>query len=165
MALPLSYNLRSVMVRWKVTVLAIGGIALAVAVLVVLMAMASGFRTALGATGSTENGIVVQRGSGSGADLILQPRAPQSGRVGSPHRQGKDGLLTSPEIVIVASLKRLTDGEPTNITVRGVTRAPSRCAPASPSRQGRNFTSGLNEIIVGGAHRRGASSRLELGRR
>ena len=49
MALPLSYNLRNVVVRWKVTVLAIGGIALVVAVLVILMAMASGFRIALGA--------------------------------------------------------------------------------------------------------------------
>ena len=47
MALPLSYNVRNIVVRWKVTLLAIGGIALVVAVLLVLTAMANGFRVAL----------------------------------------------------------------------------------------------------------------------
>ena len=36
MALPLSYNIRNLIVRWKVTLLAIGGIALVVAVMLVL---------------------------------------------------------------------------------------------------------------------------------
>ena len=35
MALPLSYNIRNIAVRWKVTLLAVGGIALVVAVLLV----------------------------------------------------------------------------------------------------------------------------------
>ena len=52
MALPLSYNIRNIAVRWQVTVLAVGGIALVVAVLLVLTAMANGFRMALRATGS-----------------------------------------------------------------------------------------------------------------
>ena len=37
MALPLSYNVRNLVVRWRVTTLAIGAIALVVAVLVVLV--------------------------------------------------------------------------------------------------------------------------------
>ena len=36
MALPLSYNVRNIAVRWQVTLLAVGGIALVVAVLLVL---------------------------------------------------------------------------------------------------------------------------------
>ena len=44
MALPLSYNVRNVRVRWQVTLLAIGGIALVVAVFAVLMSMSEGFR-------------------------------------------------------------------------------------------------------------------------
>src|SRR5262245_58557720 len=51
MALPLSYNIRSLYVRRKLTLLAIGGIALVIAVLVVLIAMANGFSVALRATG------------------------------------------------------------------------------------------------------------------
>ena len=44
MALPLSYNVRNVRVRWQVTLLAVFGIALVVAVFVVLMAMLGGLR-------------------------------------------------------------------------------------------------------------------------
>ena len=63
MALPLSYNARNLQVRWKVTLLAISGIALVVAVFIILVAMSAGFRLALRATGSPENAILVQRGA------------------------------------------------------------------------------------------------------
>ena len=43
MALPLSYNVRNVRIRWQVTLLAISGIALVVAVFTVLMSMSEGF--------------------------------------------------------------------------------------------------------------------------
>ncbi len=65
MALPLSYNVRNVRVRWQVTLLAIVGIALVVAVFVVLMSMSEGFKAALRSTGRPDNAIIVQRGSGS----------------------------------------------------------------------------------------------------
>jgi len=67
MALPLYYNVRNVRVRWQVTLLAIGGIALVVAVFAVLMSMAEGFRAALKSTGRTDNAIIFQRGSASHA--------------------------------------------------------------------------------------------------
>ena len=52
MALPLSYNIRNLRVRWTVTLLAVLGIALVVAVFVVLLAMGAGFSLALRSTGS-----------------------------------------------------------------------------------------------------------------
>ena len=65
MALPLSYNVRNVRKRWQVTLLAISGIALVVAVFTVLMSMSEGFAIALRATGREGNAMVVQRGSAS----------------------------------------------------------------------------------------------------
>ena len=65
MALPISYNVRNVIVRWKVTLLALAGISLVVGVLIALTAMANGFSKALAATGSADNAIVTQRGSDS----------------------------------------------------------------------------------------------------
>ena len=62
MALPITYNVRNVRVRWQVTLLAVCGIALVVAVFAVLMSMAEGFRRTLRATGRTDNAIIVQRG-------------------------------------------------------------------------------------------------------
>jgi putative ABC transport system permease protein len=61
MALPISYNVRNLRVRWQVTLLAIIGIALVVGVFVVLGAMAAGFRIALRSTGRTDNVIVLQK--------------------------------------------------------------------------------------------------------
>jgi ABC-type lipoprotein release transport system permease subunit len=46
-AVPLSYSLRNIRVRWRLTLLAVVGITLVVAVFTVLMAMAEGFRAAL----------------------------------------------------------------------------------------------------------------------
>src|SRR5262245_54989303 len=65
MALPLYYNVRNVRVHWQVTLLAICGIALVVAVFTVLMSMSAGFAQALRSTGRTDNAIVFQRGSAS----------------------------------------------------------------------------------------------------
>ena len=65
MALPLSYNIRNLRQRWKVTLLAVFGIGLVVAVFVTLLAMENGFRIALRSTGSPLNGIITQRGSTS----------------------------------------------------------------------------------------------------
>ena len=65
MPLPLAYNVRNVAVRWKASLLAVLGIALVVAVLIVLSAMSAGFRATLGATGTDHNAIVTQKGSQS----------------------------------------------------------------------------------------------------
>src|ERR687895_103350 len=78
MALPFSYNIRNVIVRWRVTTLAIGAIALVVAVLIVLISMAQGFRLALQATGSTDNAVLTQRFDGR-ADLGHLPRQRERG--------------------------------------------------------------------------------------
>ena len=86
MALPLSYNVSNMIVRWKVTLLAIGGIALVVAVMLVLTAMSNGFRAALRSTGSPDNAIVVQRGANARADLGLQPRQREHDHRGRPRR-------------------------------------------------------------------------------
>jgi hypothetical protein len=81
-SLPLSYNIRNLIVRWQVTLLAIGGIALVVAVMLVLVAISNGFRMALRTTGSPENVMVVQRSAAVGAERRLQPRIgePDHGR-------------------------------------------------------------------------------------
>jgi putative ABC transport system permease protein len=63
MALPIRYNIRNLRQRWKVTLLAIFGIALVVAAVVVIASMGAGFQAALRATGTDNNAIVTQRGS------------------------------------------------------------------------------------------------------
>ncbi|HEV8120913.1 MAG TPA: ABC transporter permease [Candidatus Polarisedimenticolia bacterium] len=150
MALPLSYNARNLLVRWKVTLLAIFGIALVVTVLVTLTAMSKGFQQALAETGSPDNGIIVQRGSGSELTSFFSREHRNLLEADERIARGADGKpLASPDIVIVANLKRKADGEPTNVTVRGVTPVAFQVRRGLAITAGRNFTPGLNEIIVG----------------
>lgn len=150
MALPISYNVRNLFVRWKVTLLAICGIAMVVTVFVILLSMASGFRLALRATGSTKNAIVVQQGSTS--ELTSGFTRAQADQIAVDNRVavGSDGKpLASPEIVIVANMPKRSTGLATNITVRAVTQKAFEVRNEIKIIQGRNFTPGLYEIIVG----------------
>jgi len=165
MALPISYNVRSLIVRWKVTLLAIGGIALVVTVLVVLSAMANGFLQTLIATGDPANAIVVQRGSGSELTSFFSREHRNLIEADARIARGADGLaLTSPEIVIVANLKRKADAEPTNVTVRGVTPKAFEVRTGIKVVNGRPFTPGLGEVIVGEKIARRIAG-LEIGQR
>src|SRR5215470_5050759 len=115
MAVPLSYNVRSLYVRRKLTMLAVGGIALVIAVLIVLMAMANGFRVALSATGSPINAIVTQRGSSSELTSGITHESAQV------LRDDHGRALFSPELVVVANVRR-KDGADINVTIRGVSQ-------------------------------------------
>lgn len=150
MPLPISYNVRNVRTRWQVNVLAISGIGLVVAVFVVLLSMEAGFRAALRATGRAENAIVVQRGSASELTSWVPLEHRNLIVVDSRVARGADGQpLASPEIVVVSNMPRRTDGVPANVSVRGVTRKAFEVRGGIEIRQGRNFTPGLSEVILG----------------
>jgi len=150
MALPISYNVRNLRARWQVTLLAIFGIGLVVAVLVVLLAMSAGFHEALRATGRTDNAVVVQRGSASELTSAVPLDHRQIIEVDERVARGDDGKpLSSPEIVVVTAQPRRTDGEPANVTVRGVTPRAFEVRSGIEIADGRNFTPGLYEVIVG----------------
>src|SRR3954468_19774700 len=113
MALPISYNVRNLVVRWKVTLLAVGGIALVVAVFVILLSMSEGFRTALRSTGRTDNAMIVQRGSASELTSWVPQDQRQRLEVDGRVARAADGSpMSSPEIVVVSNLPRVTDGQP-----------------------------------------------------
>jgi len=150
MALPLYYNVRNVRVRWQLTLLAIFGIALVVAVFAVLMSMSAGFEAALRSTGRLDNAIVVQRGSGSeltsGIPLADRNMILVDDRVA---RDPKGQPLASWELVVVIGLPRASDGQPANVTLRAVTPRAFEVRGGITVVEGRAFTPGLDEVIVG----------------
>jgi len=162
-AIPLYYNVRNVRGRWQVTLLAIFGIALVVAVFTVLMAMSEGFAAALKSTGRSDNAIVVQRGSGS----ELTSAVPLADRamlvVDERVARGADGQpLASWELVVVMSMPKRSDGQPTNVTLRAVTPRAFEVRGGIDVVEGRRFTPGLDEVIVG-RKLTGRIAGLELG--
>ncbi|HZD30145.1 MAG TPA: FtsX-like permease family protein [Candidatus Angelobacter sp.] len=150
MALPIVYNVRSLGQRWKVTLLAVFGIALVVAVFVTLLSMQAGFRISLRSTGSPQNGIVTQRGSQSeltswipiaDANVVkVDPRVARNGE-GTP--------LASCEVVILTTRPKRSDGRAANVTFRGVSPIGLQVRNGIKIVEGRPFTPGLYEVIVG----------------
>ncbi len=150
MAVPISYNIRNVRQRWQVTLLAIVGIAMVVAVFTVIMSMSEGFRLALRATGRDDNAIIVQRGSASeltsGVPLDQRNQIIVDDRVA----RGADGQpLASWDWVIVISAPKVTDGQPTNVTFRAVPPRAYEVRGGIEVVEGRKYTPGLDEVIVG----------------
>jgi putative ABC transport system permease protein len=150
MALPLSYNVRNVRVRWQVTLLAVFGVALVVAVFAVLMSMSEGFASALRSTGRTDNAMIVQRGSGS--ELTSGVPLADRNMIAVDERVARDASgqpLASWEWVVVLGLPRASDGQPANVTLRAVTPRAFEVRGGITVVEGRRFTPGLDEVIVG----------------
>ena len=150
MALPIAYNIRNLLVRWKSTLFAMFGISLVVAVLVGLLSMASGVRMALRATGSRQNAIVLQKGSLSEISSSFSKAASDWVSVDPRIARGpQDALLFSPELVMIVALPKKTNGEFSNVTVRGVTSGAFIVRSGIKVLEGRRVNSGLFEIVVG----------------
>jgi len=150
MALPISYNIRSLIARWKITLLAIFGIGCVVAVFMVLLAMVSGFRTVLRATGNPRNGVVAQRGSMS--ELTSWINHDPANFITADDRIARNSSgqpMASCEMVVITNLSRRGDGKPANVTVRGVSPNAFEVRNGMHIVQGRNFQPGLYEVIVG----------------
>jgi putative ABC transport system permease protein len=125
-------------------------VALVVAVFVFLGSMANGFSLALRATGRTDNAIVVQKGSQSELTSGIPRDKASLMAVDARVARGADGRpLASPEILVVASFKRLSDGADVNVSVRGVTMRAFDVRGGLRVVAGRAFQSGLDEIVVG----------------
>jgi putative ABC transport system permease protein len=149
-ALPLYYNVRNVRVRWQLTLLAISGIALVVAVFAVLMSMSAGFENALRSTGRPDNAMVVQRGSGS--ELTSAVPLAHRNMIMVDDRVARDARgqpLASWELVVVVGLPRASDGQPANVTLRAVTPRAFDVRGGIRIVEGRPFTPGLDEVVVG----------------
>jgi len=150
MTLPISYSLRSLGVRWKSTLLAMIGIGLVVAVFVGLLSMASGFRLALRASGTAGNAMVLEKGALSELGSSFSKAAGDWVADDARIARSRDGTpMVSPELVFVVALPRRTDGELTNLGVRGVTPAAFNVRDGVVIIEGRPVQPGLFEIMVG----------------
>jgi putative ABC transport system permease protein len=149
MAIPISYNLRSLGVRWSSTLVAVIGIAGTVGVFVAMLALANGFKSTLVHSGLKDNAIVLRGGatsemmSGMGLDQVKVIED-------EPGVARKDGQpLVSAEVVVIAAFPLKSTGTDANVQIRGVSDKIFGVRPNVHIVQGRNFEPGRNELIVG----------------
>ena len=149
MAIPVIYNLRSVKARWTSAVVAVLGIAGTVGVFVAMLALAKGFKATVMSSGAADNALVLRAGSTAemnGAVTLDQVKvledAPGVARAA-------DGPLITPEVVVIAPFPLRTTGTDANVQVRGVSPKVLEVRRNVKMIEGRFFTPGLSELVVG----------------
>ncbi|MBV9157940.1 MAG: hypothetical protein JO097_16870, partial [Acidobacteriaceae bacterium] len=71
MAIPISYNVRNLIVRKTTTLMTAAGIAMTVAVLLAVMGLVSGLRSAFAATGDPSHVLVMRKGGNAELTSLL----------------------------------------------------------------------------------------------
>ncbi len=141
-------NLPSRLGSSSVIVVGIGGV---VTVLVAILAMAAGFSATLNRAGAPDRAIVL-RGGSSSAELSSTIDLQRSQYVAT-----LDGVrLASGELYTVTDIPKRATLLPSNVVIRGVEQSAFEVRPELRIVEGRNFTTGRNELIAG----RGASAQF-----
>ena len=149
MALPLVYNLESVRSRWASTVVAVLGIAGSVGVFVAMLALARGFQAALVLAGSEENAMIRRAGSTSEMDSAITIEQLDVIEEAGEVQRAAGGAMASPEVMVVAALPLEKTGTDALVQVRGVTPRALEVHDRVKVVEGRFFTPGLLEFVVG----------------
>lgn len=149
MAIPLKYNLRSLVVRRLSTGMTIVGIASVVAVFVGLMALSRGLEAAFVATGDARNLIVLRQGSQVETVSAVTREAFQTLRyLEGVATDGRARPLVSPEVIVVVNLPRRGRSERSNVLIRGTSSEGIALRSRARLVAGRPFEPGLRQLVV-----------------
>ncbi|MEO8179636.1 MAG: ABC transporter permease [Deltaproteobacteria bacterium] len=163
--IPLSYNVRSLLVRKATTIATALGIGLVVFVLSSSLMLARGIRNTLVTNGSAERVKVLRKGSDTEMASGIDANTASLVMAAPGVKRDSDGQpLGSPEVVVVIALDKLggPDGMVSNILVRGVPAQMLKVHPEVRFIAGRPARPGTDEVVVGKGVR-GHFKGLELG--
>ena len=144
-----SMNLRNMPQRAASSIVALIGIAGVVTVLIGVLSIAEGFRSVLEISGSDQVAIVLRSGA---TDEMGSGLTQQQTRViaDSKHAlRDEAGPVVSPELYVVVNLPLLTTGTEANVPLRGVGQQATKLRGNFRIIEGRNFTPGTFEVVVG----------------
>lgn len=149
MALPLSYNFRNVTVRWRATLATVLGIALVVAVFVLVQALAVGLEKSASNTGDPRNVMIVRKGSTAESSSQVSLQQFQTLRYWPQiERDEKGNPLVSADVVTLISQPRIDGKGEANVSVRGLTPMGRFLRPQVTLVAGRWFEPGKREVVV-----------------
>ena len=150
-------NLRSILERSGSSLVIIVGIDGSVAVMVSLLAMAEGLSSTISSTGEEDRVIILRDGSSS--ELSSGVAMTELDTVSSsPGIKSIDGEpMIAGELFAIIDLKKKGAESTSNLPIRGVQPTSFKIRPEVEIVEGRNFTTGTAEIIVG----KGANNQYE----
>ncbi len=150
MAIPLSYNFRNLVERRTTTLMTALGIALTVSVLLAVLALVNGLKTAFAASGNPLHVLVLRKGSTSELVSNLSRQQFNDLKFKSGIARDKNGdPLVSLEMVTVINLASVDAPEGTNVTLRGLGSTGIALRNELKLSGGRWFQAGRREVVVG----------------
>jgi putative ABC transport system permease protein len=169
MAIPVSYNLRNLVVRKTTTVITALGIALTVAVLLAVLALVNGLRTAFQSSGDPLQILVMRKGATAELSSAVTREVFQDLKSMAGIAREGDEPRASLEMVTVINLPSVDSPTGMNVTLRGILPVGIKMRDDLKLQDGRWFQAGQREIVVGksiakrypGAH---MGSKLRFGR-
>ncbi|MEI7732596.1 MAG: ABC transporter permease [Verrucomicrobiota bacterium] len=148
MALPLKYNVRNVLVRWRATLATILGVALVVSVYVLVLSLAVGLEKSSQNTGDPRNMLIVRKGStAESASQITREQYRQLVYLPQIARDTNGEPLISADVIVLLCLPR-QDGSEANVLLRGVSPMGRELRPQVALAAGRWFVRGQREVVV-----------------
>ncbi len=149
MAIPLSYNIRNLVVRKTTTIMTATGIAMTVAVLLAVLGLVAGLQSAFSSTGDPSRVLVLRKGGNAELTSLLTQQQFQIIKIFPGIKAGADGQpLASLEIVSVINLPSTEAPDGVNVTLRGVSLRGVEMRKLGLV-SGRFFQSGQREVTVG----------------
>jgi putative ABC transport system permease protein len=150
MAVPISYNIRNLVLRKGATVMTALGIALTVATAIFILALLAGLRDAFTTSGDPNNVLVLRKGSNSelAAGGVDRDAMQVIRDLPGIARNSQGDPMVSGEDILVIVLPRLDGTGETNVTVRFLTSQGIQIRPEVKLAAGRWFTPGQREIVV-----------------
>jgi putative ABC transport system permease protein len=151
MAIPISYNVRNLIVRKTTTLMTATGIAMTVAVLLAVLGLVSGLKSAFDSAGDARRVLVMRKGGNAELTSLLTQQQFQIIKIFPGIASGPDGQpMASLEIVTVINLPSTDSPQGMNVTVRGLSRQGVAMRGLKLA-VGRWFQPGRREVVVGKA--------------
>jgi putative ABC transport system permease protein len=149
MAIPLSYNLRNLVVRKTTTVMTALGITLTVAVLLAVLALLNGLRTAFQSSGDARQILVMRKGSTAelSSGVTREVFQDLKSMAGIAREDGEP--IASLEMVTVINLPSVDSPDGMNVTLRGILPVGVKMRDGLKLQDGRWFQAGQREVVVG----------------
>lgn len=145
-----SMSLRSLPQRVSTAWVIVIGIAVTVAVMVSVLAMATGFQHTLKGTARADRAIVLRAGSQAELESTIDRENAQTIMDAPGVRQDEAGRpIASAEAVVIVALPQKKDGADANVTLRGVGPNAMKLRPEMHLIAGRMFRPAVRELIVG----------------
>ncbi len=149
MAIPVSYNLRNLVVRKTTTVITALGIALTVAVLLAVLALVNGLKTAFQSSGNPLQILVMRKGATAELSSAITREVFQDLKSMAGIARNGDEPMTSLEMVTVINLPSVDSPTGMNVTLRGILPVGIKMRDDLKLQEGRWFQAGQREIVVG----------------